>query len=105
MEYTVIATHDDTTKLSAGFNIQKGLYYGTALEIKSHGLNLFWDNDEFLFGDLYIALKNYRDRVLTPLNLADLEEIKQSLDENDGFCEDLIEIIERAIQKGWDKLD
>jgi hypothetical protein len=105
MEYTTVANHNDTIKLSAGYDLKKNCYYMPSLEIKDFGVEISWDAVRFLFGDLLVALRNFRDRILTKENIDNLGDLRGVLEQNEGVCEDLIEILERGIEKGWDKLD
>lgn len=100
MIYHTIANNDDDIKLSI-MEGNKGLY-ASSIEFKLEGEHeIFWDNPDFIFGTLLESLKRFRDRKMTNADEIILENLTWL---NEDYCLDIIEIIEKGIELGWNKV-
>jgi len=61
--------------------------------------NLCWDNDDYIFGKFYKFLKRWKRKELKKKDKKEFEDIWHIL--NDQTVEELIEMIEYALKKGW----
>lgn len=61
--------------------------------------NLVWDNDNYVFSKFYKFLKRWRKKEIKKKDRKEFEDIWYVL--NDKRVEELIEMIEYALEKGW----
>ena len=91
-----IRGYSDTCLLAANYDEVKRKYYMPGLEIKTRDgkIDEYWDNGDYLFGELYTNLTNY---IFTDSDLGISTYLMDNRDE-------LLSLLEKGIDLGWNKL-
>lgn len=103
--YKVIELPDSTARMTCLY--YNGKYTMPSIEFKEHIIfqNENWDHGVWIFGEFYEFLKKWKNRTLS---VEDIEtDIYQEYNGNEWQetdVDDLIDLIEQAIEFGWDKL-
>ena len=63
--------------------------------------NLVWDNPDYLFNNFYEFLHRWNKRECLPADKVEFSDIWNYLEETEGMVEELIEMLELALEQGW----
>lgn len=95
--YSTVTCDDATFKITANWNDKKKEYYGISIVFDEKGKDIFWDNDDFIFGKFYNILQKYKFNILTDEDKYEIAEIYELL--NNDIVLDLIECLDYAKEK------
>lgn len=104
--YKAIENYGATASLSALYNLDTKEYYGIHISFEDHPIFIgVWDNGEYIFNYCYPFLLRWKSRQLTEKDLSsDLYNDDKAWEWDENDINELIDIIETAIDLGWDKL-
>ena len=95
--YSTITCDDETFKITANWDEEKKKYYGISIVFDEKGKDIFWDNDDYIFGKFYNILKKYKFDILTDEDKEEIFQVYELL--NNDIVLDLIECLDYAKEK------
>jgi hypothetical protein len=101
MMYHTIANSQDNIKLSV-MEGNKGLYMPSLQWIEDDKEIFYADNPSWIFGDFLDTLTGYINR---NMKASDMENLKYLPYQDEDTIRDIIEILEKGIELGWNKVD
>lgn len=100
MENIEISDVDRDFVLSVGVDDKNG-YFMPSLTFNKGMNDIYWDNEDYIFVRFRQFLKRWKDRELISDDKKEFKEIWDLL--NKDSVDDLIEMIEQALKRGWYK--
>ncbi len=102
MEYHIISDiGNEDFKLNIGVD-DRGNFFMPSLTfegIKDEYGSIYWDNEDYIFGEFYEFLKRYIHRTLKETDVQEFVSIWEIMDQDNA--ETLLTMLDRALEKGW----